>query len=137
MRAAFEAGVVKGLEEGLKKVARKSRQTLLKERIGELTEIFSAVAADKMKVARPMIVRIAKMEQYIVDLEKQIDEVGFVEAYQNGATQSGTKESTASRSYSTVIKNYNSLVRTLLQLLPDDCQQEASDGFDDFLQGKR
>ena len=118
-------------------MARKSKKTLLKERIAELTETFSDVAADKMKVATPMIARIAKMEQYIVDLEKQIDDGGFVETYQNGATQSGTKESTASRSYSTVIKNYNALVRTLLSLLPDDRQQEASDGFDDFLQRKR
>lgn len=118
-------------------MGRKSKRTLLKERVDELKEIFAEVPAEKMKVAEPMLTRVAKMEFYLVDLEDQIDEVGFVEQYQNGNNQFGSKESTASRSYSTVIKNYNSLVRTLLSLLPDDARQDASDGFDEFLQSRR
>lgn len=118
-------------------MGKKSRKTLLKERVAELNDIFSEVPAEKMKVAGQMIIRVAKMEFYLLDLEAEIDEVGFVEYYQNGENQSGTKESTASRSYSTVVKNYNSLVRTLLTLLPDDARQEASDGFDEFLQQRR
>ena len=117
-------------------MGKKSRKTLLKERVAELNDIFAEVPAEKMKVAGQMIIRVAKMEFYLLDLEAEIDEVGFVEHYQNGENQSGTKESTASR-YSTVVKNYNSLVRTLLTLLPDDARQEASDGFDEFLQQRR
>ena len=33
-----------------------------------------------------------------------------------------------------MLKNYNALARTLLSLLPEDSRQEASDGFDEFLQ---
>jgi hypothetical protein len=115
-------------------MGKKSPKTILKERIEELNGIFAEVSADKMKIVGPTIVRLAKMEQYLVSLEDEIDKVGFTEVYQNGANQSGTKESTASRSYSTVVKNYNALVRTLLTLLPEDSQQEASDGFEEFLQ---
>lgn len=115
-------------------MGRKSESTILKERIEELKQVFAEVSADKMKVVAPLVERLAKMERYLVDLERQVDDVGFVEDYQNGASQWGTKESTASRSYSTVLKNYNALARTLISLLPDDSQQEASDGFDEFLQ---
>ncbi len=115
-------------------MGRKSESTILKERIEELKQVFAEVSADKMKVAAPLVERLAQMERYLVDLERQVDDVGFVEDYQNGALQWGTKESTASRSYSTVLKNYNALARTLISLLPDDSQQEASDGFDEFLQ---
>lgn len=115
-------------------MGRKSESTILKERIEELKQVFAEVSADKMKVAAPLVERLAKMERYLVDLERQVDDIGFVEDYQNGASQWGTKESTASRSYSTVLKNYNALARTLISLLPDDSQQEASDGFDEFLQ---
>ncbi|MFC2499960.1 MAG: hypothetical protein ACFNUC_04335 [Selenomonas noxia] len=115
-------------------MGRKSESTILKERIEELKQVFAEVSADKMKVAAPLVERLAKMERYLVDLERQVDDVGFVEDYQNGASQWGTKESTASRSYSTVLKNYNALARTLISLLPDDSQQGASDGFDEFLQ---
>lgn len=118
-------------------MGRKSRKTLLKERVAELNEIFAEVPAEKMKIAGQMIIRVAKMEFYLLDLEAEIDKVGFVESYQNGENQSGTKESTASRSYSTVVKNYNSLVRTLLTLLPDEARQDVSDGFDEFLQQGR
>nr|DAN16517.1 MAG TPA: hypothetical protein [Caudoviricetes sp.] len=118
-------------------MGRKSENTILKERIEELKQVFADVSADKMKVAAPLVERLAKMERYLVDLERQVDEVGFVEAYQNGASQSGTKESTASRSYSTVLKNYNALARTLISLLPEDSRQEASDGFDEFLQMRK
>lgn len=115
-------------------MGRKRESTILKERVAELNQVFADISADKMKIAAPLVERLAKMERYLVDLERQVDEVGFVEAYQNGASQSGTKESTASRSYSTVLKNYNALARTLLSLLPEDSRQEASDGFDEFLQ---
>ena len=115
-------------------MGRKSESTILKERGEELKQVFADVSADKMKVATPLVERLAKMERYLVGLERQVDDVGFVEVYQNGASQAGTKESTPSRSYSTVLKNYNALARTLLSLLPEDSRQEASDGFDEFLQ---
>ena len=92
-------------------MGRKSESTILKERVEELKQVFAEVSADKMKVAAPLVERLAKMERYLVDLERQVDDVGFVEDYQNGASQWGTKESTASRSYSTVLKNYNALAR--------------------------
>ena len=113
-------------------MGRKSESTILKERVEELKQVFAEVSADKMKVAAPLVERLAKMERYLVDLERQVDDVGFVEAYQNGASQSGT-----SRSYSTVLKNYNALARTLISLLPEDSRQEASDGFDEFLQMRK
>lgn len=114
-------------------MGKKKPETLKNERIEEVTQIFGNIDAEKMVVVRPMIARLVNMEFYLIDLERQIDEVGFVETYQNGATQSGTKESTASRCYSTVVKNYNSIVRTLLSLLPESERKDADDGLNDFL----
>lgn len=118
-------------------MAKAKPETLMKNRVKQLNEIFRGVAADKMEIVAPTIRRIAKMELYLVTLEEEIDRIGFIETYQNGENQKGTKESTASRSYSTVVKNYNALVRTLLALLPESEQQEASDGFEEFLQNHR
>lgn len=115
-------------------MAKKSQETLIKERIEELQSSFADMATEKMKIVYPMLVRLAKMEFYLKDLEKQIDDTGFVEIYTNGPNQSGTRESIVSRSYSTVIKNYNSLVRTLLTQMPEEERKEISDGLDEFLQ---
>ncbi len=73
-------------------MGRKSESTILKERVEELKQVFAEVSADKMKVAAPLVERLAKMERYLVDLERQVDDVGFVEDYRNGASQWGTKE---------------------------------------------
>ena len=70
---------------------------------------------------------VEKTIEYVVDLEfridklqKELDTIGFVEEYQNGNNQFGTKESTVSKAYSNVLKNYNSLIRTLLSYLFTD-----------------
>ena len=112
-------------------------RTTIKKRVAELEAIFENLDADKMKIVRPMLSRMAHLEVYMTNLEATIEKDGFVEKYENGGGQSGTKESTASRSYSTVVKNYNALARTVLSLLPETEQQEASDGLDEFLHGKR
>lgn len=57
---------------------------------------------------------IVDLEFRIDKLQKELDTIGFVEEYQNGNNQFGTKESTISKAYSNVLKNYNSLIRTLL-----------------------
>jgi len=108
-------------------------KTTVKKRVAELEDIFGNLDADKMKILRPTLTRLAKMEIYIAELEKEIEKVGFVEKYDNGGGQSGTKESTASRCYSTVIKNYNALVRTVIAEMPETERPDISDGLDEFL----
>lgn len=112
-------------------------KTILNRRIKELKRIFSEVDADKMKVIEPSLIQAAKMELYICDLSAQLDEVGFVEEYQNGENQSGKKESTESKAYSTMVKNYNAVIRTLLSCLPESEQKAAEDEMMTFLKNRQ
>ena len=50
-----------------------------------------------------------------------------------GEDQYGTKESTASKAYSTALKNYNSLIRTLLSCMPQKTSDDVDDGFEAFV----
>lgn len=72
-------------------MAKLQPKTILNRRIKELKEIFSAVDSDKMKVIEPSLIQAAKMELYIVDLARQLDDAGFVETYQNGENQTGKR----------------------------------------------
>ena len=85
---------------------------------------------------KPMINLMVNIEFDLLKLKDEVDKVGYVEEYQNGNNQFGTKESTASKAYSSMIKNYNNIVKTLLSILPEDEQKEVSDGLDDFLQNR-
>lgn len=112
-------------------------ETLIKRRIKELESLFANIDADKFRLVAPSIRQAAKMEQYLEKLGTDLDAAGFVEKYQNGESQCGRKESTESKAYSTLIKNYNSVVRTLLSCLPENAPPQAEDALMDFLKCHR
>ena len=94
-------------------------KTILNRRIKELKRIFSEVDADKMKVIEQSLIQAAKMELYI------------------GENHSGKKESTESKAYSTMVKNYNAVIRTLLSCLPETEQKAAEDEMMAFLKNRQ
>ena len=88
--------------------------TLKKRRINKYKEAFSHLDNNTMIIVEKTIECVVDLEIRINKLQKELDTIGFVEEYQNGNNQFGTKESTISKAYSNVLKNYNSLIRTLL-----------------------
>lgn len=118
-------------------MAKLLKKTRINRRIKELKSIFSEVDADKTKLVMPCIVQAAQMELYIEDLCEQLDAAGFVEEYRNGENQTGKKESTESRAYSSMIKNYNAVIRTLLSCLPESAQPKAEDELAEFLKAHK
>jgi isopenicillin N synthase-like dioxygenase len=109
----------------------------IKRRIKELKKIFSLVDEDKQKLVMPMIEMVANMEQQLGDLLVELKETGFVEQYQNGENQFGTKESTVSKAYSNVFKNYTNAIRTLLSCLPDSAPPEVEDSLMEFVRSHK
>lgn len=108
----------------------------VKRRIKELYKIFSLADEDRLKIVTPLINQVANMEEQLETLQADLNETGFVETYQNGENQSGTKESTVSRAYSSLFKNYVNAIRTLLQCLPESASQEAEDALTAFIKKK-
>ncbi|MBM6760896.1 hypothetical protein [Megamonas hypermegale] len=112
---------------------RYSEKTLRKKRLEQYREAFKNIDDDKMAVVQKTIDFAVDLEFRLDALQKELDEVGFVEEYQNGNNQFGTKESTASKAYSTALKNYNSLIRTLLSCMPQKNNDDVDDGFEAFV----
>lgn len=108
----------------------------VKRRIKELYKIFSLADEDRLKIVTSLINQVANMEEQLETLQADLKETGFVETYQNGENQSGTKESTVSRAYSSLFKNYVNAIRTLLQCLPESAPQEAEDALTAFIKKK-
>lgn len=118
-------------------MARMKPENEIKRRIKELNSIFSNMDEDKKKVVEPLIDYAAHMEVNLRKLDAELTKVGFVETYSNGENQTGKKESTESRAYSTLIKNYTNVIRTLLSCLPETEQPQAEDALDTFLRERR
>ncbi len=112
----------------------RQKDKLIKERLKKLSEIFDTCDIDKNKrdIAQPLIEQAAFMSVELCDLKEQIKRDGCVEFYQNGANQKGRKRSAAVDVYNTMIKNYTSVTKQLIDLIPKT-DMLADDGFDDFL----
>lgn len=110
-----------------------SEKTLKKRRIAQYREAFKNIDDDKMAIVERTIDFAVDLEFRLDNLQKDLDRDGFIEEYCNGKDQYGTKESTASKAYSTALKNYNSLIRTLLSCMPPKNEIATDDGFEEFV----
>lgn len=89
-----------------------------------LKKIFKNIPKSRQKAAEELINNAAFMEEQLVVLQENIKQNGCVEEYRNGATQFGYKKSVHVDVYNTMIKNYNTVIKQLLDLLPEADKEE-------------
>ena len=110
----------------------KKKQTFITNEKTRLTKIFKDIPADKKKLITPLIDELSFMFAELKDLKELIKRDGSVESYKNGANQYGKQKSAAVEVYNTMIKNYASINKQLVDLLPKG-EAPVDDGMDDFL----
>lgn len=91
----------------------------IKAEFSRLIVFFDDIAVNKRTCCEKLIQNAAFMSVELEDLQTVINNDGATEKYQNGANQSGMKTSAALQAYNALIKNYNSVMKQLLSLLPD------------------
>ena len=101
----------------------------------KLKKIFADISPDKQQIVEKLISNAAFMAESLEELQEIIRIKGFVEEYQNGANQYGVKKCSEVDIYNTMIKNYSSVIKQLLDLLPDG-SSNGGDELLDFLGGK-
>ncbi|WP_164727531.1 hypothetical protein [Veillonella sp. VA142] len=104
-----------------------------KKRISEYNKIFKDLSTEKKKLIKKAIEQAVHMEFQLDELQTALEKVGFVEEYQNGNNQYGKKESTESKAYNQLMKNYTAVVKILLAELPRTTQVDEDDEFKEFL----
>lgn len=104
---------------------------IAKERITEkkeeLMEIYRDLPEDVLEVASDLIGQAAFMAVLLEELQEDIEKNGVVEEYTNGANQTGRKQSTAAKTYNSIIGKYSSVIAKLLSLLPKEPDQRTID----------
>lgn len=96
----------------------KTKEQRIKSENTRLKGIFKDLDENKKKVVMPLIQKAAFMHVELEELQKEIEEKGCIDEYQNGANQWGTKKSAAVDVYNTMIKNYTAIIKTLTDLAP-------------------
>ena len=98
-------------------MAKKDKFKAIKDEIDRLPD-------SKAELGRSLLEKARFMDQGLDELQEAIKENGWVERYQNGANQFGLKKSSHADVYNVLIKNYNSTIKQILDLLPDEKGEE-------------
>lgn len=115
---------------GSEKMNRIDKEKMIKREITELKKIFKEIDEDKKPFADRLIQQCAFMLTTLNELQETLNEQGSIELFVNGK-QEMLREHPAAKTYNTMIKNYNSIIKQLLDLLPED--RKESDELLDFL----
>lgn len=121
------------------KYAGKTKEEIMKAEKRKLGSVCSKLDPKTKKATASLVEEAAFMAASLYELRKIIDEKGYTEEYQNGANQKGVKKRSEVEIYMTMIKNYQTTIKQLTDLIPKEERKSLSDDGDDFtmfLQGK-
>lgn len=112
-----------------------NKTEMIKREEGRLKELVKEVAPEKLPLADSIAHSLAFQRVHLRELEEILTLKGFTEEYQNGANQSGIKESSESRSYNNLAKTYVSYQKQMTEILLKNASKEEKDELMSFLSG--
>lgn len=108
----------------------------IKQEINRINGFLKEIEPKVKKGVKSLIDNVAYMAVTLRELRDDINQEGLITEYQNGENQFGTKKSPKVEIYNTMVKNYTSSFKTLLDLLPKNKEQIIDDGFEEFVESK-
>ena len=94
------------------------KETRIQKEKQRLLDLFKGLDENKLQTCYALIDRAAFITISLEDLEAQLNETGWVEAYQNGENQSGMKKAAAADVHISLTKNLNAIIKQLIDLVP-------------------
>ena len=106
-----------------------TKEKRIRSEVLKLKRFYKDLPANKLFIAQRLIERAAFQRITLEDLEKEINETGVTEVYQNGEAQSGVKQSAAVQAYNAMYKNYQTTIRDLAAMVPEMKTASKLDAF--------
>ena len=106
----------------IKKNIRKDKRFSEEKKI--LTDIFKDIPENKKSLVSGLIESAAFMRVVLERCQKDIQENGYQQKYQNGASQFGFKRSISAEIYATYSKLYQAAIKQLTPLLPEEYDED-------------
>lgn len=107
-----------------------------KKSLDNIERFYRTLPDDRRAFAEKLVAQLKWMEKTLDDLQKIVREEGPVVIGTNGNGFTVRNEHPAQKSYNTMIKNYNSTIRQLVDLLPSESEKEP-DELEKFLGTKK
>lgn len=102
-----------------------NKEERIQKELDRISKVFESVPDNERTVIDPLLQNCAFMKVTLEDLQEEINRDGVSESYQNGANQSGQKENSRLKSYNRLIKNFESVTKTVMKYLPEDARRNC------------
>lgn len=100
--------------------------------IKSLRTVFENTNDNKSKMALSLLDKAEFLNKTLFDLEKKIEEDGVVTIMIQGS-YSIERENPALKSYNTTVKNYSSVIKQIVDLLPESANKQAGEDLLKFI----
>jgi hypothetical protein len=117
----------------------KTKEERIKSEKSRLNKIYKDIEEKRKNTVQGLIERAAYMRVSIEDMEKDLDENGFTEWFQQGENQKPyQRKRPIADMYNQMNNSYQKCINQLTNLLPKDDAKPVikSDGFDDFVDSR-
>lgn len=104
--------------KGGDKLNKLDKEKMIKKEITELKRFFKEIENDKKPFANRLIEQCSFMSVTLRELQETLNADGAIELFVNGK-QKMLREHPATKTYNAMIKNYNSVIKQLLEMLPE------------------
>ena len=100
--------------------------------INSLRTVFENINDNKSKLALSLLDKADFMNKTLLDLEQKVKDDGVVTEMVQGSYVI-ERENPALRSYNTTIKNYTSVIKQIVDLLPESASKQAGEDLLKFI----
>ena len=105
----------------------------IEKEIKRIKKLFKVVDKDTLATVQSLVKNAAFMSVTLDDLQDAMNQNGVISEYQNGENQWGTKKSSEVEIYNTMIKNHMTIMKQLVDLLPEQESHQKKDMLLEFL----
>ena len=109
------------------------KDKLIKKEMRKLNKFFKNIPKDKQEMIQGLKEQAAFMYATLMELQEIINDEGPIELFEQGK-QRLLREHPASKTYNAMIKNYSSVIKQLVDMLPKEEAKPAEDEFVKFIQ---
>lgn len=114
----------------------KKKLVLLEER--RLKRIFSKADPKKKQIVNRLAGKAAYQHVSLMEMQDDIDENGYYEKFAQGKDQVPyDRRRPVVDAYNSMTASYQKYMKQLADMLPAGTAAETSDGFDDFINGRK
>jgi hypothetical protein len=125
---------MRGCRKGLSNIYDdKSKDKKIKKELSKLNKVFKTLPENQKKIVEKLIDSAAFTAICMEELQEIINAEGYEVEYQNGANQSGVKQSVSLSSYLALQKNYTKIIDTLMKYIPEDEKNKAGGKLAEFV----